>query len=211
MAKGISDRQIKFIDHYLVHLNASRAAMEAGYSPKTAFRMGQENLQKPAIRSRIDEALAKRSEKTKISSDQVLEELAIIAFSDVKNFINYNGQDITLKQFSEIPEPLTRCISKITQKSTRDGPSVTIQMHDKLAAIEKLEKHLPMHIARLREVEALKLEFEQKLLEYKQKIGFTETTPTAINIQVIDSRSPDYERNTIQTIDASVVGLPDPE
>ncbi len=67
------------MDEYLVDLNASAAARRAGYSPKTAHRMGQENMQKPAIQDAIQAAMAKRSEVTGIDAESILRDLRIVA------------------------------------------------------------------------------------------------------------------------------------
>ena len=70
--KALTARQEKFCEEYLIDLNASASARRAGYSPKTAFRAGQENMQKPAIQAAIQKAIAERSERTAITADYVL-------------------------------------------------------------------------------------------------------------------------------------------
>jgi len=66
-------KQSAFVGEYLVDLNASKAAIRAGYSPKTAYSIGQENLKKPEISAAIEGAILERSERTQISQDYVLE------------------------------------------------------------------------------------------------------------------------------------------
>jgi phage terminase small subunit len=66
-------KQSAFVGEYLVDLNASQAAIRAGYSPKTAYSIGQENLKKPEISAAIEGAILERSERTQITQDYVLE------------------------------------------------------------------------------------------------------------------------------------------
>ena len=69
-----------FCAEYLIDLNATQAAIRAGYSKKTAYSMGQENLKKPELQEKIQNAMAERSKRTEINQDRVLEEIAEIAF-----------------------------------------------------------------------------------------------------------------------------------
>ena len=57
MAVRLTAKQQRFIEEYLIDLNATQAAIRAGYSPKTAREIGAENLSKPHIRARVDEPL----------------------------------------------------------------------------------------------------------------------------------------------------------
>ena len=68
----LRERQKRFIEEYLVDLNATQAAIRAGYSEKTAYSIGQENLNKPEIQKGIAAAQNKRSERTQIKQDDVI-------------------------------------------------------------------------------------------------------------------------------------------
>ena len=72
-------KQQLFVDEYLIDLNATQAAIRAGYSEKTAQAIGAENLTKPIVSEAIAEALKSRSERTEITQDRVLEKLAALA------------------------------------------------------------------------------------------------------------------------------------
>ena len=71
----LTAKQALFIKEYLIDLNATLAAIRAGYSKKTAGVMGFENLKKPNIVEEITKALAKRSEKTEITAELVLRQI----------------------------------------------------------------------------------------------------------------------------------------
>ena len=79
MAK-LTAKQKKFVEEYLIDLNATQAAIRAGYSTESAKEIGCENLTKPNVKVEIDKAIAERSRRTGINQDRVLRELAKIAF-----------------------------------------------------------------------------------------------------------------------------------
>lgn len=68
----LTDKQQRFVDEYLIDLNATQAAIRAGYSEKTAAVIGNENLIKPYIAEAIAKAQEKRSERTEVSQDYVI-------------------------------------------------------------------------------------------------------------------------------------------
>lgn len=72
MAKPLTAKQELFCLEYLIDLNATQASIRAGYSAKTANVIGPENLAKPCISQRIQEAMRERSENTKIDAAYVL-------------------------------------------------------------------------------------------------------------------------------------------
>lgn len=69
---GLTPKQRIFCDLYIQYGNASRAALEAGYSKKTAFRIGQENMQKPACKAYITERMKPKQDMHIASADEVL-------------------------------------------------------------------------------------------------------------------------------------------
>jgi phage terminase small subunit len=78
MANDLTPKQERFIEEYLVDLNATQAAIRAGYSEKTAYSIGQENLNKPEIAAAIESARKKLSERTEITQDWVLSTLKTV-------------------------------------------------------------------------------------------------------------------------------------
>ncbi len=71
----LTAKQARFVEEYLIDLNATQAAIRAGYSEKTSHAIGQENLRKPIIAEAVAKARQERSEKTKSSADWVVEKL----------------------------------------------------------------------------------------------------------------------------------------
>lgn len=71
----LTDKQKEFVRQYLVDLNATQAAIRAGYSMKTAYRQGADLLQKTSIREAIEKAQAKRAQRVEVTQDYVLSNL----------------------------------------------------------------------------------------------------------------------------------------
>ena len=71
----LTDKQRRFVSEYLIDLNATQAAIRAGYSAKTAGRIGGENVQKPEIQKAISEAILKQQERTELTADEVIADL----------------------------------------------------------------------------------------------------------------------------------------
>lgn len=77
--RKLTGKQAAFVDEYLIDFNASRAALAAGYSKKTAYRMGSENLQKPQIAEAIQEVGKKVQERNAHTIDDVVADLRAVA------------------------------------------------------------------------------------------------------------------------------------
>lgn len=83
----MTDKQKRFCDEYLIDCNATQAAIRAGYSPKTAYSIGEENLKKPELKTYIDERLEQlHSEKT-ADAQEVLEYLTSVMRGEHKEQI----------------------------------------------------------------------------------------------------------------------------
>lgn len=82
---ALTPKQQRFIEEYLVDLNATQAAIRAGYSEKTAEAIGHENLRKPQIQERVSAAIQERAERTGITQERVVEELGKVAFQEASD------------------------------------------------------------------------------------------------------------------------------
>ena len=135
----LTDKQKRFVDEYLVDLNATAAAKRAGYSEKTAYSMGQRLLKKVEIQAAIQKRQAKLRGKLEITQERVLEELAAIAFANGTDFatITHNGL-VRLTPTDEVPEEKKKAVASIKEGQY----STEIKLHDKVRALELLGKHL---------------------------------------------------------------------
>ena len=141
-------KQILFIKEYLVDLNGAQAAIRAGYSAKTARITASQLLTKPNIQAAIQAEMDKRAEKTSITAERVLEEIARIAFLDIRKAFDVNGN---LLPIHEMPEDVARAmggmdISSYTGQGEGAITEITkkIKLIDKKGALELLGKHLKL-------------------------------------------------------------------
>jgi phage terminase small subunit len=144
MARKLTEKQKQFVEEYLIDLNATQAAIRAGYSAKTANEKGSQLLTNERIQEAVSVAMAERSKRTGVNQDRVVLELAKIAFLNIGNLIN-------LEDGSVLPtasEDDLACIESIRYKrsDSDSGSSVEreVKIGSKLKALELLGKHLGM-------------------------------------------------------------------
>lgn len=140
----MTKKQKRFVEEYLIDLNATQAAIRAGYSPKTANEQGARLLANVSVQEAIAKAMAERSKRTGISQDRVIQELARIAFVNPQNVIN--PKDASVK--ADATEDDLACIQSVKVKTMdgAKGKSVEreVRLNDKMKALELLGKHLGM-------------------------------------------------------------------
>ena len=145
MAKkaNLTEKQQRFVDDYLIDLNATQAAIRAGYSVKTANEQGSQNLAKLSIQQAIAEQMAERSKRTGVNQDRVVLELARIAFVKMTDLVDSHGR---IKD--DAVEDDLACIESVKYKSSESdtGSSIEreVKISPKLKALELLGKHLGM-------------------------------------------------------------------
>src|SRR6185437_2942444 len=106
-----------------VDVNATQAAIRAGYSARTANVSGCENLTKPNIAAAIITAMQARAQRTQITADRVLEELAVIAFSDIRDFTVDDAGELALRDGA--PDDAWKAVSSVKHRITRAGEVTT--------------------------------------------------------------------------------------
>mgnify|MGYP001163144680 FL=1 len=158
----MTKKQKRFIEEYLVDLNATQAAIRAGYSPDTAGSIGCENLKKPEIRARIEKAIAERSKRTGINQDRIVMELAKIALLNPKGLVNFD--EATIKEDAADEDVAAVASVRVKRFPTKDGEGVEreVKMYDKTKALELLGRHLGMFKDK---VEVSGLDEEKKKLD----------------------------------------------
>lgn len=149
---ALTEKQKKFINEYLIDLNATKAAKRAGYSEKTAGSMGQQNLKKLEIQNEIDKRIKAREKRTEISQDKVLKELAAIAFARSTDYANVvrkkvkdpiTGKWVTLSAVELTPtKQLTDEQIKALSGIKEGKYGIEISQCDKVRALELLGRHL---------------------------------------------------------------------
>lgn len=142
MAK-LTEKQQRFVDEYLIDLNATQAAIRAGYSPKTAQEQGSQNLSKLMVQQAIAEQMADRSRRTGVNQDRIVLELARIAFAKITDIVDSEG-----KIKSTATDDDLACIESVKYKGSESETSSSVErevkLSSKLKALELLGKHLGM-------------------------------------------------------------------
>jgi phage terminase small subunit len=168
MAK-LTAKQQRFCDEYLIDLNATQAAIRAGYSKKTANEQGARLLVNVSIQKKIFELQKEREKRTEITQDSVLHELALIAFAKASDYarvvekdamvevdgnmvpvLDEDGNQVKYRTVEpiltdELTEDQKKAIAVI--KKGRDG--FEIKPYSKIQALELLGKHLGMFTEKL--------------------------------------------------------------
>lgn len=151
----LTEKQKRFVAEYLVDLNATQAAIRAGYSEKTAEQIGYQLLQKTSVQAAIQEAQDERSKRTEITQDMVVNELVKVAFAngaDYARVVSLPGSDgrqgaqtVELTDTDTLTADQKAAISSIEE--TRFG--IKVSTYDKVRALELLGKHLGMFTDRV--------------------------------------------------------------
>jgi phage terminase small subunit len=170
----MTPKQERFVQEYLIDLNATAAAKRAGYSAKTAHVIGQENLSKPEISFALAAAQQQRGERTEITADRVLKELARIAFFDIRKLY---AEDGTLKNPKDLDDDTAAALTGIDiQEVTTGGEGAPVVTTRKAKVIERTSaltlamRHLGMLKDRL-EVEDVTGRAEQMRKRREQRLG----------------------------------------
>jgi len=138
MAK-LTPKQQRFVEEYLIDLNATQAAIRAGYSKKTARVIAAENLSKPNIQEAIQQAMKERSERTAVTQDQIVQQLAKIAFHDIRDVVTWEGNKIRIRDSDEVDGTI---IQEIQESVSESGRTLKVKTNDRMKALELLAKHL---------------------------------------------------------------------
>jgi phage terminase small subunit len=137
----------RFADKYFETLNGTQSAIYAGYAEASARIEASRLLDREDVQTYLQGLRAILDEKTGISQQKVLEEIAKIAFADIRNF--YKGDD-QLKAITDLDDNEAAALMsvKMYEEYTPDGPigmNKEIKMYNKLDGLEKLARHLGMY------------------------------------------------------------------
>lgn len=153
----LTAKQKRFIEEYLIDLNATQAAIRAGYSKKTAAAIGAENLEKPHIAAEIQRCMTERQKRTEVTQDRVVKELARLAFANAADFVTVRERKIETADGSVVVDS---AVVKYTSELTADQQAaiagikqgangVELKLCDKLKALELLGRHMGMFTDKL--------------------------------------------------------------
>lgn len=145
----MTPKQEMFVREYLIDLNATQAAIRAGYSAKTAYAIGEENLRKPDIAAAVQAGMDKRSQKAGVDAEKVLGEISKLAFADIRKLFDEQGRLLPVHM---LPDEIAASVSSVEVVTTRipgtDPVEVEhtskIRFWDKRGSLELLGKHLKL-------------------------------------------------------------------
>lgn len=146
-----NDKYKTFVDEYLIDFHGEKAAVRAGYAPKSARSQASKMLALPKVQKYLKKKQNKIANKLEITAERVLQELGRVAFSDVRNLFDDNG---AMKPIQSMDRKTTASLAGIeitTSQSEPDKDGTIVVEHtykikqwDKNSALEKLAKHLGM-------------------------------------------------------------------
>lgn len=139
---ALTDKQEMFCREYLIDLNATQAAIRAGYSEKTARASGCENLTKPDIQNRIAELKADRNEQVSVDAAYVLRRLIEIDEMDVLDILNANGELKPIKDWPKVWRTTLSGMDVTELAGDAAGLLKKIKWPDKVKNLELLGKHV---------------------------------------------------------------------
>jgi phage terminase small subunit len=144
----LTPKQQRFADEYLIDLNATQAAIRAGYSPATAEQQGSRLLSNAKVRAYIDERMAEHSRRTGVTQERIIRELARIAFVNPPEVVDMDNATI----YGYATEDDTAAIASVKVKTipTEAGTGIEreIRFADKIKALELLGKRFGMWLDR---------------------------------------------------------------
>ena len=143
-AATLTPKQTRFVEEYLRDLNATQAAIRAGYKPDRAQQMGSENLSKPVVAAAIQAEMDARSKRTQVTADRVLQEIAKIAFADIRKAVSFGPDGVSIRPSEEIDDDTAAAISEVSETTTKDGGSKRVKLCSKEKALELAARHLGM-------------------------------------------------------------------
>lgn len=140
----LTPKQRRFVEEYLVDLNAAQAAIRAGYSEHTAYSIGSENLSKPEIAEAIAAASAERSARTRIDADWVLQRLALEAEADIADLFDENGKVLPAHEW---PAAFRRGLVAGVEVEEMRGEGASgvirkVKLSDRLKRLELIGRHI---------------------------------------------------------------------
>jgi phage terminase small subunit len=154
----LNERQLRFARAYTLEANATKAAIAAGYSKKTAYSQGQRLLKNVEVKGWIESKLAEQAEKYEVTLDRITRELALVAFANMQDYttvveagkhLDLDLSDLTRDQFAAIQE-----IAVDTTGGTGDGKRRRVlrtrfKLGSKVQALEQLGRSLQMFTDRV--------------------------------------------------------------
>lgn len=148
---ALTDKQERFCQEYLIDLNATQAAIRAGYSTKTAQEQSSRLLSNVIIQNRIAELKEQLSETTQITQIQVIKEIAKVAFGDIATLFDESGALLPIQDMPQEARAVIASVKTYEEKAVIGEETITrgtireVKQWDKLKALDMLGRHLGLY------------------------------------------------------------------
>ncbi len=139
MSKGLTAKQKLFCEQYLIDCNGTRAAVSAGYSPKTARFQSSRMLTNVDVQQYLNGLRSQQQERLEINADAVLKELAIVGFSKITDVLEFDGSGVRLRK--DLSPESVAAIQTVRAGKTESGEQLQVRMHNKIQALKELGLH----------------------------------------------------------------------
>lgn len=148
----LTPKQVLFVAEYQIDTNATKAAVRAGYSPKTAKSQGQRLLTNVDVKAAIDKKLEKREQRLDITADRVLQELAKSGFANMLDYMTLTKDGEAFVDFSKLTRDQAAAIQEITVEEYVEGKGddsrnvkrTKFKLMDKNGSLQMLGRHFKM-------------------------------------------------------------------
>jgi phage terminase small subunit len=141
---ALNPRQKAFVQEYLVDLNATQAAIRAGYSERTARVQGPRLLSNVAVQREIEKGQDRREKRLEITADRIRRELARIAFGDAKKVMSWGPDGVELLSSDDLTDDESAQVAEVSQTITQHGGTIKLKRFDKVKALELLGRDIGM-------------------------------------------------------------------
>jgi phage terminase small subunit len=139
----LTRKQRRFVDEYLLDMNATAAARRAGYGERSAAQNGHGFLRRPNVAAAIEARLAERRERMAVTTERVIRELARIAFADMGRIMTWSGEALIATPSALLSEDDRAAIAEIAVVKRKNGDvAARVVLHDKERALEALCRFL---------------------------------------------------------------------
>ncbi|WIA54327.1 terminase small subunit [Sphingobium sp. WTD-1] len=138
----MTPKQQRFVDEYLIDLNATQAAIRAGYSAKTANEQGARLLANVSVRNAVSEAKAKRSKETGIDAAWVLSRLAAEAFADLADLYDEHGRVKPVKDWPLVWRQGLVAGIEVETIGAGAGQVTKVKISERIKRVELIGKHV---------------------------------------------------------------------
>jgi phage terminase small subunit len=137
----MTPKECRFVREYLIDLNATAAARRAGYSAASARSIGPRLLKRPELRDALAAARRALAERTAVTPERVVAELARVAFASKDDYLDWGPDGVTLRDKALLNSDQCAAIADIGH----NGKTPRLKLYDKLAALDKLARHLDLY------------------------------------------------------------------